>query len=413
MDTARENPPNQTVAAVLRQVALASGALILAAALLIAAYVGLSPDLSRYAADASRNEIRPWILQGEDLVARMGRGEARENKSLAIVELEKGIDSRAIFTRRVRLKSTDYPFLNYQISGRHAAEHIYFIWRTAENPDTVHNILLGWSGDRTASAHLGQSPQWKGTITEVGLDVYGDLRDQPPIVRSLSLLPTSRTELIRAIWTEWTSFRLWSQKSAHHLRGTPRLNTLSPTLATAAWAGLALVVAFAITAATRSRKGLPLILTLLIPWIALDLLWQNNLSTQLDETRTLYAGKTQHEKHLAGREAMLYKYAQHIKQEVLPEPGVRIFLLHDSVLRSYRRLKAQYYLLPHNLFNFDKFPRKNALKPGDYLLVLDEIKGLDFNAETGQLEWRGQQIPVERVDSTPPGALYLYRGANG
>ena len=143
------------------------------------------------------------------------------------------------------------------------------------------------------------------------------------------------------------------------------------------------------------------------------LLWQRNLSTQLDETRTLYAGKTQNEKHLAGREAALYKYAQHLKNEVLPEPGVRIFLLHDSVLRSYRRLKAQYYLLPHNLFNFDKFPRKSALQPGDYLLVLDEIEGLDFNAESSNLEWRGQHIPVERVDSISPGTLYLYRGADG
>jgi hypothetical protein len=107
----------------------------------------------------------------------------------------------------------------------------------------------------------------------------------------------------------------------------------------------------------------------------LDLLWQKNLSTQLDETRYLFAGKTQHEKHLADREQALYQYARQLKDHVLPSPGVKIFLLHDSALRDYRRLKAQHYLLPHNVFNFGKLPRENSLQKGDYLLVLDNVGG--------------------------------------
>jgi hypothetical protein len=129
----------------------------------------------------------------------------------------------------------------------------------------------------------------------------------------------------------------------------------------------------------------------------LDLLWQKNLSTQLDETRYLFAGKTQHEKHLADREQALYRYARHLKDHVLPSPGVKIFLLHDSALRGYRRLKAQHYLLPHNVFNFGKLPRENSLQKGDYLLVLDKVGELVYAAESGQLQWHDRLLSPSGV----------------
>jgi hypothetical protein len=73
---------------------------------------------------------------------------------------------------------------------------------------------------------------------------------------------------------------------------------------------------------------------------------------------------------------------------------------------TYTRLKAQFYLLPHNIFNYDRFPRKRSSRVGDYILVLGTVNGLEFSPATSTLAWRGKSLPVKLVDSRPDGNLY-------
>jgi hypothetical protein len=175
----------------------------------------------------------------------------------------------------------------------------------------------------------------------------------------------------------------------------------------ASWAALAL----ALTGLFRLFLPFSLVHTagaiVLLVWLSLDLLWQRNLAWQLAETKYLFAGKTQHQKHLADREAELYQYAQHLKDNILPDPGVKIYLLHDSEGLNYRRLKAQYYLLPHNIFNYDTLPRLSKIRGGDYLLVLDAIEALSYLPENGQLQWGQRKLDVALVDQNEIGQLYL------
>ena len=388
-------------------------ALVLGAALTITAYLVFSPILAEQRAEATREDARPWTFQGADLLARMGRGRETDTGGLQITELERGIDSRAIFSRRTRLNAEDYPFLEYTITGRHAGEHVYFIWRTAASPEEVHNLPLYWAGEGPAVAMPGKHPEWRGDIVEVGLDVYGDRRQSRATIESLALEPSSGLLMLRSIWADWTALRTWTQKSAHHLRGHLPRATMAPTVAVAIWAGAALLLLTGLRLLTPRVAPIGFVLTGLIAWVSLDLLWHHNLSRQLDETRTLFSRKTQHEKHLADREHVLYSYAQHLKKDVLPEPGVKIHLVHDSDLRGYRRLKMQYYLLPHNVFNFDRVPRAGALQPGDLILVLDTVPGLSYSAESGRLHWQSQSVPVTLLDDQAPGAVYRYGGDRG
>jgi len=394
----------------IRSLGLALLMLSVSALVLGTGYLILSPELASHKENATRPDPRPSTFKGSDLIARMGNGEATEEKYLAITKMEQGIDDRAIFSRRTNLKAADFPFLEYKITGRHPGEHFYFIWRRADSPEEVFNSTIHWAGDHASVIQLAANPDWQGTIIEIGLDVYGDLRDQAPVVEYLKLAPSQKSLLAKAIWNEWTVFREWTQRSAHHLRGTLETPILSPTLAMAAWAGLALLLLFFLARIKKQSGFVSYIIAVSIPWIALDMLWQSNLSKQLDETQYLFAGKTQSEKHLADWESDLYQYAQHLKKSVLPAPGVRIFLLNGEPHRTYKRLKLQYYLLPHNIFNFDQYPRPGSVQAEDYLITLGEIEGLKFNADTSRLAWSQHSLPVKRLDHGEHGSVYLYEG---
>jgi hypothetical protein len=179
-------------------------------------------------------------------------------------------------------------------------------------------------------------------------------------------------------------------------------------LAIAAWSGLACLLLALASPVARSPRPLGFLFAVAVPWLAIDLLWQSSLFRQLDETRHLFAGKTQQEKHLAGQDNELYRYAAYLKAEVLPEPGTRIFLLYDTAHMTSTRLRAQYYLLPHNIYNYDRFPRPEYSAPGDYVLVLGEVQGLAY--ERGALRWAEQSLPAEPVDLHPMGSVYRIGG---
>jgi hypothetical protein len=380
-------------------------ALALSAAILVSGYLLLSPELAEHKEAASKNDIAPRTIRGSDLQVHLGQGQATEHKAMELNGLERE-DPRAILTRRTSLTATDYPFVEYNISGRHAAEAVYFIWRTAEDPEKVSYTPLHLHGDSNGTVYTGSHAEWRGRVTEVGLDIYGDLREQPLTITKLIMLPASGGPLLNSIWSEWTAFKGWTQKSAHHLRGSPENGLLSPTLAAAAWSGLALIILAGSNLLKRFHILLGCAGVIFIPWIALDLLWQSNLSAQLNETKTLFAGKNQQEKHLADLESELYQYTSYLKKEVLPQPGVRIFLLHDSPHRTYKRLKAQYYLLPHNVYNYDRFPQKQAVNEGDYILVLGDISGLKFIPESNSLAWGNKSLQVRSVNVGPQGSVY-------
>jgi hypothetical protein len=390
----------------LRALAMALLALALSATALLSAYLVFSPELAAHKATAGGKGITPRTIQGRDLQMRLGSGEATADKAMAVTQLQQGEYDRAILTRKTSFRASDYPFVEYQISQRHPAESVYLIWRTAESPEEIFNTALQWQGEHDGWAYLGSNAQWSGRITELGLDIYGDLREQPLIISRLTLLPASGRHLLSAIWSEWTSFHGWTQKSVNFLRGFPKNGILSPTLAMAAWSALALLILVASTALTRFNILPGYACVVIIPWMALDMVWQTNLSTQLKETQYLFAGKSQHEKHLANGNPELYQYASYLKSEVLPEPGTRIFLLHDSEQMTFTRLKAQYYLLPHNIFNYDRFPRKKATRVGDYILVLGAVEGLEFSPERKTLNWKGKSLPVKLVDSHSNGKLF-------
>jgi len=381
--------------------ALASAALALL--LLVMAYYSVQvPE--------GANTSHSKTIAGKELSTVMGTTVISGN-ALEVTELKNHDDKQHVLaTVRTTLRADNYPFLSYQIRGWHTGMRINFIWRTAENPRGLSTVPLNRNLAGTSTFNLAGQDNWNGKITEVGLHLVGELRDVPLEISELKLEPHGWQNTVAAIWSEWTAFRGWRGTSINFLQGTPGpagSATLSPTLATALWCGLSLLLLYVFGAIRRSHKLISYGTTILVPWIALDLLWQNELSTQLKETRHLFSGKSMHEKHQADRDSHIYSYAKRLKEEVLPDAVSRIFILHDSEGHNYDRLKVQYYLLPHNIYNYGRIPPGKAVEPGDFVLLLGDTPDLTYRKDRGQLVWgKHKSLKVVPVDSDRRGQLY-------
>jgi len=352
-------------------------------------------------------DVAPQAIGGSELATILGTTRI-EGETLLVSRLQPiPGDKRAILSHRVRLDADKYPFLHYNIDPRPAGTNIYLFWRKAEDPGSTFRTLLYDSGARETTLNLSRMEQWEGTITEVGIDIYGDLRGRVLGVERLSFSPFSGVNVLRAVWSEWTLLTGWTQRSINHLPAQPENAIVSPTVAAAVLAGGALLI-FALAYPWVKRLGATsLVLTVLVPWLGLDLLWQRQLSAQLADTASTFANKTQHQKMQASTDGALYEYARHLKDEVLPAPGKQIFLLHNSTGHNFARLRLQYHLLPHNIYNYGKYPNKADLRRGDYILVLGAIPELGFDPDRQVLTWwRTNHLKVRRVDHHEVGDLY-------
>jgi len=272
-------------------------ALAASAAILMAAFAIFYPH-------TPSSSVQNRVISGNELSVVFG-GARKSSHALQLGELSE--DGRAILARPIRFQAKDYPFVELSILDRSPGQTIYLLWRSKENPKKTVNALLYWNENEPVTIDMSKNKAWRGEITELAFDIYGDLRGQPIEFQQLILKPYSLSTSLSATWSEWKTYRGWTQKSAHHLRGTQTKSALSPTLVAASWAGLALLLLICAGSLHLGPHKIALQLpamaaAVLIPWIALDLLWQSELETQLDETKVLFAGKTQHEKHLAERE---------------------------------------------------------------------------------------------------------------
>ena len=382
-------------------------------ALALSAVILLAISFAYVAAKAPGGATNSYskIVPGAQLKSRMGTskvaGEGIEITSFKAHDNQQ----HALISLKTTFRADNYPFLSYQFEGWHTGMRINFIWRTASNPRRLSTTILNRSLDDPGTLNLSKELNWQGTVTEIGLHFVGETRDEPLIIPELTFQPYSWTSMAAAVWSEWTAFRGWSGKSINFLTGAPGhpgTATLSPTLAMGIWSLLAVLMLLTAGVVISKRQLTSYGAVIVIPWIVLDLLWQSELNSQLMETKTTFGGKTTHEKHMVDVDKHIYEYSQRLKKESLPTSSSRIFVLHNSQGLDYYRLKTQYYLLPHNIYNFGNTPPSRGLRPGDYILALGNLPGLKFLPNDNLLTWSAnKQLGVNLVDSDPLGNLYV------
>jgi hypothetical protein len=399
MDRPKHSPLSLLAQAI---VALAVSALILVLALL--GYV----QYVEGARAAGATRVEPLDIPGESLQLVYGTGRA-VNGALEITGYQASDEGQiAIAVRRGAFSAEDFPLLRFGLDTDPGGPQVDLLWRLASEPGMVKSMPLSDTDAGSAWVDLARNPDWHGRVLEIGFYVTADDAGESVSLAHLTLEPRSGWGVLGSHWHDWTAYRGWSVRSINFLYGAVNADSLSPVVAAAAWSALAVVLLGVAALRSGRANGGAVLAVLLLAWIALDMLWQHELGAQLASTRQQFAGKTQEEKHLADIDSAMYRYIQHLKREVLPAQVSRIVILHNSKGHNFDRLKAQYYLLPNNSFNFGRVPPGERLHDVDYVLVLGDVPEVEFKPDAGSLQWKHgrRSLSVQRVDSAPMGSLY-------
>lgn len=378
-------------------------ALALSAVILLTVFsISAQRDYSDAAAQAT-----PMILTGKSLLPQAGTAKVSgETLEFDGYEPRNG-EFVAIAVYRDRIQAQEYPLLRYQIDTEFPGPALKLIWRTEAEPEVLKSADLQGTEGGSAWLELSRSPDWTGALLEIGVYAYTDDEDDALSIAHLTLEPADWRGNIASYWSDLTGFRGWTSRTINQMYGAVDTKVLSPVLAAAAWSALAVILLLVSGLFTRIQAS-ALAAAVVLPWIALDLFWQKELMSQLIQTRDQFAGKTVEEKHLADVDRHIYRYIMRLKQDVLPQQNARILILHNSHSHNFTRLKAQYYLLPHNVYNYGRVPPDYGLETIDYVLVLGEVPRIQYDAQAEALVWKNgrRSLPAELLDDDFMGRLY-------
>ena len=221
---------------------VAMSSLAISAALLIGGYLLAFPHIYPEYLPESES-ARPFTLAGKDLTPVMPGTVQREGGTALVTALAPGApDDQAIMRRTVNLPAANFAFLRYHLEGRHPGLRIMLFWKTAASGDEPFYGEIDNAGDGTQYHNLRRSEDWQGTITEIAIGVFGDLRGESLGIRELRLEPYSAGGLLGTVWDEWTAFAPWDQKSINRYDGAQNNAIKLPNAAFSVW----LVIAVAI-----------------------------------------------------------------------------------------------------------------------------------------------------------------------
>ena len=369
-----------------------------------------------------RDLSKSW--SGADLSFASGKGEARDG-SLTIQTLSQKGDA-FVFMKLDELRANDYATITVNIDGLSKYTKAALLWGRMSEPGESYTAPLERSFGNFFKVRFHTKKDWRDFISGFGVLVWGRLQD-PVTIKSIELKPKSFSsiDIFYRLWQDVSYFEEWSQRSAHFIRGEKRDALFHPLPFVAGWIVLSSGLYFLLARFVfRVRHEQALVkdqiqidifcigLLFLIGWLALDLRWQVHLWHQLNMTRHQFAGKTLDQKHLAGDDRKLYSFIQQLKQASLPKTPTRIFILSNDPVRvdKYRRLKAHYYLLPHNVSSHAKYPPITYVEGNDYLLKVTDIDGLSYSSQEGVLRWhKDKQLNVLETFKSPEGTLYRIR----
>ncbi len=350
------------------------------------------------------------VFSGEDFQTVTGASSSISDK----LRVELPADGRAVLSARATLDAKSYDIVSVRSTKRPPDSYLYFFWRTSESGKRIFRRSIPWSPSLAPAIAVHSDPEWQGTITEIGLDIYGGGQDGEIHMESVSLKSHGVLSELELSIRDWLALKPWSQQSINTIRFTSLQERIEPSIVFGAWTFFSILAAIIFCKHQGCRVRTALVLPILLPWIASDFLWQHRLIQQSLLTKTesnVGQGKLA---GLVGRDKALMQYAVHLKNRVLNQPGSRIFLFHDSDNGDghvYDRLRLQYFLLPHNIFNFWRYPNENHIESGEVLIFLGDIPGLEYDANTRRLKWRsGELANISLTDSHPMGTTYTYKG---
>ncbi|MEQ8262153.1 hypothetical protein [Pseudohaliea sp.] len=384
----------------------------LAALLLPRALPLLNPALAPFLGSAAvapvevaGNRFRP-VVYGEGGYA----GNASRITSLR--------DGEAVLVAKLREPANHFPFLRWRATGLHPGYMTHLFWRVAERPDELFSTPLQYAGQGANWANLSKHPDWRGTITELGIGVFGDLRETAFTLEAVALEPYSAAAARRVVWQEWTNFLPWQQNTIHAYRGQTPGMLVSPVLLI----GAATIVGLGISAIAclllGRMKGYAgfshnmrwvSLAVIGVGWLALDALWQHHLTRQGAETRLLFAGLEHEEKLLADWDGDYFAFARKISETYLPGNKDSIPLLAVPQTPKRYGFRIRYHLLPSHYADISHFSYppggSDYLRPMNSDLLKKAIRSSEYFVVITPPQIKANKVDVFSLANVEPSGI--------
>ena len=354
-------------------------------------------------------ESRDLYVPGREFRAAVGQARA-EGEQLVVSGFE-GVSPRrqAVLSLRRQLDSEAYRFLTIDMSQLPSGMAATVFWRKSGQAqgDALYSQPVPANVAGATTLDMTRNPAWMGPLAEIGLLLAGDPESRELHFSGISLAGGGVGPALGSLLTQWTGFRRFDQTTINRVSATFTAGALSPIPVAAVWAGLALLLVLVAGWLGKAAPRITYLLVVLIVWVTLDLLWQRQLTAQLQLSQQLFQGRSVAERHGRDFDSALYDYAQQLKSSGLPATPARLFMLHNSRGHNFQRLKLQYYLLPHNIYNLGTLPPEGAVREGDYILALVPVPGLEFHGGRSLLRWdEGAPVSATLEHSHPMGKLF-------
>jgi hypothetical protein len=273
------------------------------------------------------------------------------------------------------LRAEDFPVLRYRFDGFPRTLELSFFFRRADAPDDVQPaVTVPWPDGAWQTIDLSKMPGWGGEIIEMGFSEYPTPQLAPTSVAfqpfrfdSVQLWSRSWRGSFASLYTSWFTYTPWALLSISALgpqREVAQAVPLAPVLL------LATVLSFVVAAIflrwPRRTTAMYGAVALGALWVALDLVWLDDLRKKHAFTETVYANKPWSERAQLAPDQDLAQVAAQVLAYFASQPGSHRLLV--GAESKYVFLKLIYALLPLDAAPLQEVA--NLTWPSDEMFVL-------------------------------------------
>jgi len=198
----------------------------------------------------------------------------------------------ALMAWREPIAAEAFALIEHTVAADVPGLELSLAWRRAQDPTNFHTVRLNTPASGSGTTLLASHTGWRGDIVELTLHVTSHRPEHPVTVTHLALLPGSTAGILASLSSQWRHFNTWHHRSINNMRWGANDLLIPVQVSAAAWAGVTILLLLAWNALSRRTGAAVIAAAVLVPWLAIDAMWQFKLWHQVTMTADRFAGKS-------------------------------------------------------------------------------------------------------------------------